>query len=114
LDIILEWPGITQEEYMPQETFTHTIAMDFDVTTLAQSTWWKNLEEIKLKLAIANATIQSNLRVTWQGNAATEFFAVYEPMYRNLSNQIQRMEDMAKKFQTEILDFDYMDRNLHP
>ena len=99
---------------MPQETFTHTIAMNFETTSLAQSTWAKNLEDIKLKLATANATIQSNLRVTWQGNAATEFFAVYEPMYRNLSNQIQRMEDMAKTFQNEILDFDYMERNLHP
>jgi hypothetical protein len=99
---------------MPEEKFTRVIAMDFDQANLAQTTWKKDLEEMELKLATANATIHSNLKVTWQGNAAVEFFVAYDPMYLNLMAQIRQMKEMAEIFREQIDDFGYMEEKLHP
>jgi hypothetical protein len=99
---------------MPEEKFTRVIAMDFDQVNLAQTTWAKDLEEMELLLATANATIQSNLRVTWQGNAAVEFFVAYAPIFQSLMAQLQRMKEMAKIFREQIDDFGYMEQKLYP
>jgi uncharacterized protein YukE len=99
---------------MPEEKFTRVIAMDFDQVNLAQTTWATDLEEMELLLATANATIQSNLRVTWQGNAAVEFFVAYQPIFQNLLDQITRMKEMAKIFREQIDDFGYMEEKLYP
>jgi uncharacterized protein YukE len=80
---------------MPEEKFTRVIAMDFDQVNLAQTTWQKDLEDMELILATANATIQSNLKVTWQGNAAVEFFVAYDPIFQNMLAQINRMKEIS-------------------
>jgi uncharacterized protein YukE len=99
---------------MPEEKFTRVIAMDFDQVNLAQTTWQKDLEDMELILATANATIQSNLKVTWQGNAAVEFFVAYDPIFQNMLAQINRMKEMAKIFREQIDDFGYMEEKLYP
>ena len=99
---------------MPEEKFTRVIAMDFDQVNLAQTTWQKDLEDMELTLATANATIQSNLQVTWQGNAAVEFFVAYDPIFQNILAQINRMKEMAKIFREQIDDFGYMEEKLYP
>jgi uncharacterized protein YukE len=103
-----------KEEQMPEEKFTRVIAMDFDLVDPAQTTWEKDLEDMEYKLATANATIHSNLKVTWQGNAAVEFYVAYDPIYQNLMAQIQRLKEMAKIFREEINDFGYMEEKLYP
>jgi hypothetical protein len=99
---------------MTQETFVRAIALEFDKAVPAQSAWVKNLDDLEYELAVADATIHSNLYVTWQGNAAVEFFAQYEPIYRNLSIQIQRLKDMAKIFGDEIFKLEEVSETLYP
>lgn len=99
---------------MPQESFVRVIAMDFEKTVAPQSDWVKILEDVEYKLTSANATIHSNLYVNWQGNAAVEFFAAYDPIYKNLYGQIQRLKEMAKIFGEEIYKFEEMSEVLYP
>jgi hypothetical protein len=99
---------------MPEEKFVRVIAMDLDQVEVAQTTWEKDLGDMEFKLAVANATIQSNLKVTWQGNAAVEFYAAYDPIFQSMLAQIQTLKDMAKIFREEINDFGYMEQKLYP
>jgi uncharacterized protein YukE len=94
------------------ETFSRQIVMDFPTINEKLKAWITNIDTMEQALIDADLAVHTDLRFTWQGNDAMEFFAAYDPMYRNLTAQLAKLREMAKLLRVEIDDFGYMQQNL--
>jgi uncharacterized protein YukE len=94
------------------ESFSHKIAMDFTIINENLEKWKTNLDQMETALIDADLVVHSDLRFSWQGNDASEFFAAYDPMYKSLIGQLEKLREMAKLLRDEIEDFKYMQRHL--
>jgi uncharacterized protein YukE len=94
------------------ESFPHKIAMDFTIIMENLGHWENNLDLMEQELIDANNAVQSDLRASWQGKDALEFFAAYDPMQRFLTDQLAKLREMAKLLHEEINDFGDMEQHL--
>jgi uncharacterized protein YukE len=94
------------------ETFSRQIVMDFPTINEKLKAWITNIDTMEQALIDADLAVHTDLRFSWQGNDAMEFFAAYDPMYRNLTAQLAKLREMAKLLRVEIDDFGYMQQNL--
>jgi|WetSurMetagenome_2_1015567.scaffolds.fasta_scaffold919429_2 hypothetical protein len=94
------------------ESFSRQIVMDFSIINDNLATWNSNLDLMEQALIDADLVVHSDLRFSWQGNDAMEFFAAYDPMYKFLTGQLEIMRGMAKLLREEIDDFGYMQQHL--
>ena len=94
------------------ETFSKIITMDFPVMNANLTAWMTNVDLMEEALIAADLAVHTDLRFSWQGNAALEFFAAYDPMYKNLTAQLAKIRAMAKLLREEIEDFGYTQQKL--
>jgi hypothetical protein len=94
------------------ESFPHKIAMDFTIINENLEKWKTNLDRMEAVLLDADLVVHSDLRISWQGNDALDFFAAYDPMYKSLIGRLEKLREMAKLLREEINDFGYMEQHL--
>jgi uncharacterized protein YukE len=94
------------------EEFSRQIVMDFPIINDNLANWITYIDQMEQALIDADLVVHIDLRFSWQGNDAMEFFAAYDPMYKNLTAQLARLREMAKLLRVEIDDFGYMQQNL--
>jgi uncharacterized protein YukE len=93
------------------ESFSHRILMDFAIINASLGKWEDNLDLMEQELTNAHNVVNSDLRLSWQGHSATEFFAAYEPMYKSFTDQLVKLRAMSKLLHEEIVDFGDMQKN---
>jgi uncharacterized protein YukE len=97
---------------MESESFVRTIAMDFEQANQAYNTWVKNLLAINQKFGLAHGYVIGELAHNWEGQAALEFLAAYNPIHDTLSAQLEQFMEMARVFRRQIDEFETMQSQL--
>jgi hypothetical protein len=95
-------------EEMADQSYHHEAYMDFPVANAAQESVLASIDKIESELIAADVLIHGDLRSTWLGNSAVEFFDIYDPAYQTLINLLDHMRRMNSRFNVEIKDWEDM------
>ena len=76
----------------------------------------KQIMDANTRMLIADlasvAAVLEELRATWQGYSAMEFFSLYNSTSYAVGEYINRWNEMFEKFQNEILEWEEMSKHL--
>ena len=99
---------------MTKESFYRELIMDVDVCNESHQSLASNVGNLARDLDDIDRELNSGLRSSWQGHSAFEFFAQYDKLFPPLVDSIAALDELARKFQTEIQDWAAMGGSLAP
>lgn len=96
---------------MGENQYHHEAYMDFPAANAAQESILGSIEKIEAELIKTDLLIHGDLRATWLGDTAVDFFGLYDPSYKTMIQLLDHMREMNSRFNVEIKDWE--DMSLH-
>jgi uncharacterized protein YukE len=93
---------------MGDNYYHHEVFMDFPAANASQESIMSSIDKIEAELIRTDLLMHSDLRSTWLGDSAVEFFGLYDPAYKTMINLLDHMREMNRRFNVEIKDWEDM------
>ena len=85
-----------------------TLHMDVETVRSTQSKMTQEQQQMTTELQNVTNSVNSTVGSAWIGNSATEFQQQYDGLRSNITQQLERLAELAQQLQQEISQWEEM------